>query len=83
MFKRELEKLKDIALKSVYEKLLDKIKDVNSILQTLTQQALDLQKVKGKKGRTPRRVRITRHERRREKRGETEEKETDEHQLVS
>ena len=49
MFKREFEKLKDITLKSVYEKLLGKIKDVNSILQTLTQQALDLQKVKGKR----------------------------------
>ena len=50
MFKREFEKLKDITLKSVYEKLLGKIKNANSILQTLTQQALDLRKVKGKKG---------------------------------
>jgi hypothetical protein len=33
----------------VYEKLLSKIKDVNNTLQTLTQQSLDLQKVKGKK----------------------------------
>ena len=49
MFKREFEKLKDITLKSVYEKLLGKIKDVNGILQTLTQQVLDLQKVKGRK----------------------------------
>jgi len=51
VFRREFEKLKDITLKSVYEKLLGKIKDVNNVLQTLTQQALGLQKVKGKKER--------------------------------
>jgi hypothetical protein len=49
VFKREFEKLKDITLKSVYEKLLRKIKDVNSVLQTLTQQTLNLQKVNGRK----------------------------------
>ena len=49
-FEREFQKLKDITLKSVYEKLLSKIKDVNNTLQTLTQQSLDLQKVRGKRG---------------------------------
>src|SRR5438874_1840888 len=47
-FKQELKKCKDIFSKSVYESLLAKIRAVNSVLGTLTEQSLHFQEVKRK-----------------------------------